>query len=187
MEQGTGGSKTKRQRDVWGWKKRKKWREKIENERFKRGKERSQTGIETYSVGVCGNSGVEGWINILPFTEWQGFSSLIYPLGRQKERSRAGPAILTLPLYSFYTTILPFISPPALLPLALHGCHLNHASLIVLMQPLTLCLFLPLFVLSLPLLTSLSLPLTLNGMWPPLSPCGKSGVIMCAIIFIHNH
>lgn len=38
------------------------------------------------------------------------------------------------------------------------GCHLNPASLIALIQPLTLCLFLPLSVLSLPLLASLSHP-----------------------------
>lgn len=117
--------RVQRQRDKgkWGWggNRKKKLRKKIENERFKRGKrgkERAQTGTETYSVGVSGDGRVEGWINILPFTEWQAFSSLIYTLGRQKERSRAGPAILTLPLCSFYTTIPFFISPPALPPLA---------------------------------------------------------------------
>lgn len=32
-------------------------------------KERAQTEIEPYSGGVRGDGGVEGWINILPFTE----------------------------------------------------------------------------------------------------------------------
>lgn len=36
---------------------------------LKEEKDRAQRGIVTHSVGVSGDSGVEDWINILPFTE----------------------------------------------------------------------------------------------------------------------
>ncbi len=42
---------------------------KMKDLKEQREKGRAQTGIETYSVGVGGVSGVEGRINILPFTE----------------------------------------------------------------------------------------------------------------------
>lgn len=105
---------------------------------------------------LSGSHGVEGWITILPCTERQAFS--FTPWGERKS-TRVGPAILTLPLCSFYTTAL-------LLSSSLHLLFFHWrlrwpsypASLIVLIQPLTLCLFPPLSALLLLLPNPLSHP-----------------------------
>ena len=177
--------KTNRQRHEFKVKRR---REKIENKRFKRGKRGKGTSSNRDRNIFRGSPRRRRGGGVDKYTPLHWMTGILIshlPPGEIEGAEQGWSCHLnpSSPLILHHHPSLHLSACSSSTPA--QGCHLNPASLIASIPPPNPLPLPPSLCPSTAITTALS-P-ALNGMWPPLSPCGKSGVIMCAIIFIHNH